>query len=67
MTLAIFACGYAVLWVTGVTSTGDLLGDLIVGYLLAWGLCIGVGSPARRDPYEIYLYDAGRFIHAGNG
>ncbi len=49
MTLAIFACGYAVLWVTGVTSTGDLLGDLIVGYLLAWGLYALVSDLPRGE------------------
>lgn len=49
MTLAIFACGYAVLWVTSVTSTGDLLGDLIVGYLLAWGLYALVSDLPRGE------------------
>ncbi|MCE3222149.1 MAG: rane protein of unknown function [Nitrospira sp.] len=38
ITLAIFLCGYAVLWVTGITSTGHLLDNVIAGYLLAWGL-----------------------------
>ena len=49
LTLGFFLCGYAVLVITGVTSTGHLLGNLIAGYLLAWGLYGILSSLPRKE------------------
>ena len=49
ITVGIFLCGYAVLWLTGVTSTGHLLDDLIAGYLLAWALYAFLSDLPRKE------------------
>jgi hypothetical protein len=49
ITLAIFVCGYAVLSLTGVASTGHLLDNLIAGYLLAWGLYGFLSDLPRKE------------------
>ena len=49
LTLGIFLSGYAVLGLTGVTSTGHLLDNLIAGYLLAWGLYGFLSDLPRRE------------------
>jgi hypothetical protein len=49
ITLAIFLGGFAVLWLTGVTSTGHLLDNVIAGYLLAWGLYGFLSDLPRKE------------------
>lgn len=49
LTLAIFVCGCTVLWLTGVTSTGHLVDDLVAGYLLMWGLYAFLSNLPRKE------------------
>ncbi len=48
-TVGIFLGGFAVLWLTGVTSTGHLLDNLVAGYLLAWGLYALLAPVPRKE------------------
>lgn len=49
VTMVIFLCGYALLWLTGVTSTGHLIDNLVAGYLLAWGLYVFLSNVPRKE------------------
>jgi hypothetical protein len=49
VTVVIFLCGYALLWLTGVTSTGHLVDNLVAGYLLAWGLYVFLSDVPRKE------------------
>ena len=49
LTLAIFLSGSGVLWMTGVTSTGHLVDNLVAGYLLLWGLYALLSELPRRE------------------
>ncbi len=49
ITLVIFLCGYAELWVMGVTSTGHLIDNLVASYLLAWALYVFVSDLPRKE------------------
>ena len=48
-TIVIFIGGFAVLWLTGVTSTGHLLDNLVAGYLLAWGSYTLLSNVPRKE------------------
>ena len=48
-TLVIFIGGFAVLWVTGVTSTKHLIDNMVAGYLLAWGLYVFLSDVPRKE------------------
>ena len=49
ITLVLFLAGYAVLWLTGISSTGHLIDNLVAGYLLAWGLYAFVSDLPRME------------------
>ncbi len=49
LTLAIFLCGCAVLWLTEVTSTGHLVDNLVAGYLFSWGLYALLSNLPRKE------------------
>lgn len=44
-----FLAGFAVIWLTGVSSTGHLIDNLVAGYLLAWALYAFVSDLPRKE------------------
>ena len=48
-TLVIFLGGFAVLWLTRVTSTRHLIDNMVAGYLLAWGLYVFLSDVPRKE------------------
>jgi len=49
LTAAIFLGGWAVFWLTGVTSTKHLVDNVVAAYLLAWGLYALLSALPRKE------------------
>lgn len=49
LTAVIFLGGCTVVWLTGVSSTGQLVDDLVAGYLVVWGLYALLSSLPRKE------------------
>lgn len=48
-TVALFALGFGAMWWTGASSMRHLIGNLIAGYLLAWGLYAMLSNLPRKE------------------
>ncbi|MBI4002284.1 MAG: hypothetical protein HY348_10930 [Nitrospira defluvii] len=55
VTLAIFLGGFAVLYLSGVTSIGHLIDNLMAGYFLAWGLYVFLSEESRAEVRNRFL------------
>ena len=49
ITLVLFLAGYAVFLLTGVSSTGHLIDNLVAGYLLGWGMYVFLSDLPRKE------------------